>query len=299
MIPELQTFVAVVRHGSFAAAGERIGLTQSAVSGQIRRLEDALGFSLFDRTGRSAALNAAGVRTLARAEDLLARFGRLGDADDGPDAPPALRIGAIATAQPTLVAEALPAFRDRHPAGRVRLVPGVSMQMMDQMDGGQLDAAIVVRPPFALPGGLVWQPLLSESYVLLARTSAVRRGADWRALVEASPFIRYDRASFGGRHVERFLREHGCRVREAFEVDEIPALFALAARGLGVAIAPLAAACLPLPPGLRTLPLGQPGFDREIGVVIRRSPPGHPALIDLVRALQAVARLGAARRRIS
>ena len=59
MINELRTFIAVCRHGTFAAAGERIGLTQSAVSSQIKRLEEALGFELFDRTGRSATLNAA------------------------------------------------------------------------------------------------------------------------------------------------------------------------------------------------------------------------------------------------
>ena len=68
MINELRTFIAVVRHGTFAAAGEHIGLTQSAVSSQIKRLEDSLGFALFDRTRRSATLNAAGAATLGGAE---------------------------------------------------------------------------------------------------------------------------------------------------------------------------------------------------------------------------------------
>lgn len=64
MLRELKTFIAVTRHGTFAAAGMHIGLTQSAVSAQIRQLEQALGVPLFDRTGRQATLNAAGLRAL-------------------------------------------------------------------------------------------------------------------------------------------------------------------------------------------------------------------------------------------
>jgi len=60
VLRELKTFLAVVRWGTFAAAGSRIGLTQSAVSAQMQRLEEALGAPLFTRTGRSATLNEAG-----------------------------------------------------------------------------------------------------------------------------------------------------------------------------------------------------------------------------------------------
>jgi DNA-binding transcriptional LysR family regulator len=62
MLRELKTFLAVAQHGTFAAAGLHIGLTQSAVSAQIRNLEQALGVRLFDRTGRQAILNPAGQR---------------------------------------------------------------------------------------------------------------------------------------------------------------------------------------------------------------------------------------------
>jgi DNA-binding transcriptional LysR family regulator len=283
MIPELRTFIAVVRHGSFAAAGERIGLTQSAVSSQIRRLEAELGFALFERTGRSATLNEAGVRTLARAEELVARFSRLGEPGDGPDAPALLRIGAIASAQSTLVARAMPAFRALHPTTRVRLVPGVSMQMMDQMDGDQLDAAVMVRPPFALPAGLAWQPLVRESYALLVPPRTP--GDDWRTLIESLPFLRYERTSFGGRQVARFLHERGCRLQEAMEVDEIPALIAMVKAGLGAAIVPLSESCLPLPRQVRAVSLGNTTLSREIGVVARRGSDQHPALADWVRCL--------------
>src|SRR5471032_825996 len=74
MMRELKTFLAVVRFGTFASAGAHIGLTQSAVSAQIQRLEEDLGFPLFDRTGRSATLNAAGKQTVDTAEELLSVY---------------------------------------------------------------------------------------------------------------------------------------------------------------------------------------------------------------------------------
>ena len=62
MIRELKTLVAVAREGTFAAAGQKIGLTQAAVSAQMQRLEGELGFELFDRSGRSARLNSISAR---------------------------------------------------------------------------------------------------------------------------------------------------------------------------------------------------------------------------------------------
>lgn len=85
MIRELKTFICVTQRGTFAAAGQQVGLTQSAVSAQIKSLEDSLGVKLFDRTGRSATLNSAGQRAIPLAEEILRLFGRMGAADSGND----------------------------------------------------------------------------------------------------------------------------------------------------------------------------------------------------------------------
>lgn len=197
MINELRTFIAVCRHGTFAAAGERIGLTQSAVSSQVKRLEEALGFALFERTGRSATLNAAGQTTLARAEEICALYAKLGELPDDAASGGLLRIGAIASAQSTLVARALARLRKELPLLRVHVSPGVSMRLMDELDAGTIDAAVIIRPPFGILPELAWQPLVQEPYVLIAPRKLP--GKDWRALLREQPFLRYDRASFGGR----------------------------------------------------------------------------------------------------
>ncbi|WP_163018573.1 helix-turn-helix domain-containing protein, partial [Pseudomonas viridiflava] len=78
MIRELKTLVAVAQAGTFAAAGNRIGLTQAAVSAQMQRLEAELGFALFERKGRSAQLNRMGHQTLLQAQELIRLYHNLG-----------------------------------------------------------------------------------------------------------------------------------------------------------------------------------------------------------------------------
>ncbi|CAN7411238.1 LysR family transcriptional regulator [Acidovorax sp. LjRoot129] len=276
MLSELKTFIAVCRHGTFAAAGDRIGLSQSAVSSQIKRLEETLGFELFDRTGRSATLNAAGQATLVRAEEIHALYAKLAELPSEGIATGLLRIGAIASVQPTLLARALALLRGEHPQLRVHVVPGVSMKLMDELDAGKIDAAVIIRPPFGMLPDLTWQSLIREPFVLLVAADV--KGTDWRALVQDQPFLRYERTSFGGRMVERFLRHEGLAVHDAVEADEIPALIHMVAKGLGVALVPLVEAHQPLPPNVRVLTLGAKTFYREIGLLQRRPRASTPAV---------------------
>ncbi|RSZ30232.1 LysR family transcriptional regulator, partial [Variovorax beijingensis] len=284
MINELRTFIAVCRHGTFAAAGERIGLTQSAVSSQVKRLEEALGFELFERTGRSATLNAAGQTTLARAEEICALYAKLGELPDDAASGGLLRIGAIASAQSTLVARALARLRKQQPQLRVHVSPGVSMRLMDELDAGTIDAAVIIRPPFGILPELAWQPLVQEPYVLIAPKKLP--GKDWRALLQEQPFLRYDRASFGGRMVERFLRREGIAVNDSIELDEIAGLIHMTSKGLGVALVPLVEAHLPLPAGVRMLSLGELTFHREVGLLQRKPRASPPAAAQFAQCLR-------------
>lgn len=287
MIPELRTLIAVARHGTFAAAGEHLGLTQSAVSSQIKRLEESLGFELFDRTGRSATLNAAGSTTLARAEDIVALFARLGELPDDASVQGLLRIGAIASVQSTLLTRALVRFRQQFPQLRLRIVPGVSMHLMDQLDAGEIDASVMIRPPVGLLPELTWQPLVREPFVLLV--PAQIRGRDWRQILQTQPFLRYERTSFGGRMVERFLRSARLVVQESIEIDDIDGMVQMVAQGLGVALMPMVEAHLPLPREVRAISLGEQTFYREIGL-IQRLPAVHPVVMgQLVRCLREAA----------
>ncbi|MGJ7579392.1 LysR family transcriptional regulator [Variovorax sp. RHLX14] len=284
MIAELKTFIAVCRYGTFASAGERIGLTQSAVSSQIRRIEEHLGFSLFDRTGRSATLNSAGQTVLERSEVICALFAKLGEPADEDSPQGLLRLGSIASAQPTLVARAIEIFRRTFPLVRIHISPGVSLRLMDDLDAGNIDVAVTIRPPFGIPPDMTWHTLVSEPFVLIVPKDGSKR-KDWRALIDEQPFLRYDRASFGGRLVESFLRRQGITPRDAIELDEISGLIHLVSKGLGVALAPMVEAHLPLPDGVRAVSLGEHTFHREIGLLQRGNRMDPPVVAHFARCL--------------
>ncbi|MBN3847479.1 MULTISPECIES: LysR family transcriptional regulator [Burkholderiaceae] len=269
MLSELKTFIAVSQYGTFSGAGARIGLTQSAVSAQMQRLEQELGFPLFDRTGRSATLNEAGRETLALAGDIMTLYARLAERGAGAAESGMLRVGAIASAQVSLLADALARFRDDRPGWRIRVVPGVSLGLLGQVDSGELDLAVIIKPPFALPSELEWRTLVAERFVLLVPKKLARGARSWRELLRSEPFIRYDRASFGGRLVDRFLRRARLTVRDAIELDELQAIVQLVARGMGVALIPDTAGLGKWPASVVALELGDQTFQREIGLVQR------------------------------
>ncbi len=264
MIRELKTFIAVAREGTFAAAGQRIGLTQAAVSAQMQRLEAELGFDLFDRTGRAAHLNKRGQQLLLQAQELLHMYSTLGSQPMDPQRSTRVSIGAIASVQRSLLPMALTRFHREFAQCRTRVLPGVSMELVNLVDAGELDLAAVIRPPFSLQSDLAWTTLAREPYRLIVPAST--KGDDWIELLGEHPFIRYDRASFGGRQVDRFLRQMHISPREVCELDEQEAIIQLVANGLGVALVPETRAW---PAGVRALDLGEHGFHRDVGLVHR------------------------------
>lgn len=265
MIREFRTFVAVARTGSFAAAGEALGLTQSAVSAQIRRLEDFLGATLFDRSARSSELNAVGRDMLAQAEQVLAQVDRMVSHAEVGKVSGTLRIGAIASVQQGLLVQALKRLRADLPEIRVRIVPGVSLGLLAQAGSGEVDLAVMIKPPFALPPELGWRTLLQEPIVLLAPAGMPIR--PWREMAASAPFIRYEKASFGGRIVDNLLRKHHVTVQDVVELDEMEAIANMVREGLGVALLPLTQ-WMDLR-GLSVVRLGQDSVEREIGIVAR------------------------------
>ena len=266
VIRELKTFVSVAREGTFTAAAEKIGLTQAAVSAQMQRLESELGISLFDRTGRSARINRMGLQTLAQVQELIRLYGNLGS--PLPEPPTTLvTVGSIASAQRSLLPMALARFHAQFEDCRSRVVPGLSLQLVNSVDAGELDMAVVIRPAMGLQSDLRWTTLAREPFRMIVPRNVV--GDDWAELLGTQRFVRYDRASFGGRQVDRFLSAMHIEVREICEVDELDAMVQLVARGLGIAIVPQTATQRRWPAGVRAIDLGRHTFHRDIGLVHR------------------------------
>jgi DNA-binding transcriptional LysR family regulator len=274
MLRELKTFLAVARHGTFAAAGLHIGLTQSAVSAQIRNLEQALGIRLFDRTGRQAMLNPAGQRAVPMAQEMLAIFSRMAISEDVSEFRGELKIGAVATAQTGLLPQALLRLRQQAPGLEPKLVPGVSLNLLSQVDAGEVDLAIMIKPPFELPKELSAQVIRREPFVLIVPPQV--DGNDPLRLLAERPHVRYDRNSFGGRLVTRFLREQRIEVNVALELDELEAIVKMVESGLGVSLLPKAGLWLDHSLKVRIIELGELTFYREMVLLQRYSQRNQP-----------------------
>jgi DNA-binding transcriptional LysR family regulator len=284
MMRELKTLLAVAREGTFAAAAIKVGLTQAAVSAQMHRLEQSLGFALFDRVGRAARLNTRGRQVCQQARELLDRYQQLGAPVADTFSGRLISLGAIASVQRAFLPAVLSRFYRSPQACRVRVLPGVSTDFVNQVDTGELDMAMVIRPPFSLQGRLRWTQLFREPFRLLVARTQV--SSDWAQLLATLPFIRYDHASFGGRQVERFLQDRQIAVRDIFELDELEAIVQLVARGVGVALLPQSSVHRRWPAQVRAIDLGKATFYREIGLV--HAPENHldaPVvyLLDLLR----------------
>ncbi|WP_322013564.1 LysR family transcriptional regulator [Paraburkholderia sp. J12] len=267
MIRELKTLTAVAREGTFAAAGKKIGLTQAAVSAQMQRLETELGFALFDREGRTARLNARGQQLLVQAQEILRLYAGLSDVTVDPAVAVRLNVGAIASVQRSLLPDALADFFRQCAGAQARVVPGLSSELINMVDIGDLDLAAVIRPPFALQSDLRWTPLAHEPFRLIVPRAV--RGRDWIELATTLPFIRYDRSSFGGRQVDRFLRRMQLAVCEVCELDELEAIVRLVGNEVGVALLPQTDPHGRWPAGVRAIDLGEHTFHRDIGLVHR------------------------------
>ncbi|AUT61371.1 LysR family transcriptional regulator [Paraburkholderia terrae] len=267
MIRELKTLIAVAQEGTFAAAGKRIGLTQAAVSAQMQRLEAEMGVALFDREGRTARLNASGQQILVQAQEVVRLYNNLSSTAAGPAATVRVTVGAIASVQRSLLPDALARFHAQCPGCTTRVIPGVSMELVNLVDAGEIDIAAIIRPPFSFQSDLRWTTLVQEPFRLIVPRGV--KGKDWAELLANQPFIRYDRASFGGRQVDRFLRRMHFTVREVCELDELEAIVRLVENGVGVALVPQTATYRRWPAKVRAVDLEHHTFHRDVGLVNR------------------------------
>ena len=238
-IRALKTFLAIAEAGSFAAAAQAVRRTQSAVTAQIKTLEDELGQELFDRAKRPPALNAFGHAFVPKAQAVVAAYDRLLEERSADAAVEGeLRLGVVPSVITGMMPKALAALRAKYPGLHVGLVMGLSADLVLRVRQGRLDAAVVSEMT-ERRSGLVWQPFAREPLVLIAPPDAPDHDA--RRLIAEYPFIRYTRQAWVGQLIDRVLRREKLKVNETMSLDTLEAITAMVDHGLGVSIVPLRA----------------------------------------------------------
>lgn len=274
----LETYLLVVDTGSIAAAARRLNITSAAVAQRIRGLEDELGFPLIMRSGRTVSTTEAGAAIVGRVREFLSQIRDLKTLP-GNKIAGELHIGAVSSTITGFLPEILSRLTAKHSGVDVYVVPGSSAILYQQVLTGELDAAIITRPPFDLPKTCDWQVFYKEPLVLLKPSSL--KGDDIKTLLTTQPYIRYDAKAWGGLLVENYIRKIGVRPKVRYDLDALDAIAVLVDRGLGITIVPNWPPPWPAGLSLVRLPVGDSGFDRHVGMVWTRANPR----LRLVRAI--------------
>ena len=261
----LNTFIHEVDRGSMAAAARHLNLTPAAVAQQIRTLERELGVTLIARAGRTVSVTEEGSRILQRARDVLRDVADLRSVANDRSVSGELRLGACPTALAGLLPDALSRMVRKFPQINVFIKPGYSAELYAAVENGELDAAIVLQAPFALPKTCNWEVLREDPLVVLAPAHLADR--DPHDLLREEPMIRYDRHQWGGRQADEYLRKVGIVPHERFELNALNAIAVMVDRGLGVSLVPDWSEPWPAGVQLVRMPLPEPSEPRRMGIV--------------------------------
>jgi DNA-binding transcriptional LysR family regulator len=265
----LESFVMVAETGSFAETARRLHLTAAAVAQRIHALEAEIGARLVSRSGRSVRPTPAGTAILDRARNFLGDVRDLKSIAAGDRPSGELRLGATTTSITGLLPGMLIALTARYPQIDVYVHGGISVDLYHQLLDGELDAAIIAQPPFAIPKAYEWRLLREE--LLMVLTPAALTLSDPHEILASQPLIRQRRNSWVGRLVDGYLRHAGICPRERLELDGMEAVAVMVDRGLGVALVHDWAPPWPEGLSLRRIPLPDNKFARRMGLIWNRA----------------------------
>ncbi|HMN44360.1 MAG TPA: hydrogen peroxide-inducible genes activator [Povalibacter sp.] len=293
-LTELRYIVTLAREQHFGRAAEQCNVSQPTLSVAIRKLEDELGVSLFERGKQGVMTTPIGQRVVAMANTVLEQTAAIKDvaAVDRDQLEGPLALGTLGTIGPYLLPQFIPLLQQS--ASRLSLyVEEDRLPVLTaRLRGGELDAILVAAPfnePDVVAQTLFDEPfvlLLSPSHPLAAKTAIAPDDLDPAEVLllgEGDPFREQVLAAFPQ------LRPQGEWVRSGVSGSTLETLRHMVASRLGVTILPQTAASLPLyaPQMLVSRPFQEPAPRRTLVLAWRISFPRHKAIDLLRRAIQA------------
>jgi DNA-binding transcriptional LysR family regulator len=289
----VRTLRAVVRRASFSRAAEALGLSQPAVSHQIRHLESAVGTPLVERIGRRAVVTLAGGLLLEHAERAFAELELARQAIQRLRGVVAgrVRLGTGATASIYLLPPVLRRLRRAHPELELVVVTGNAAQVAAAVASGDLDVGLVALP--VRGRHLIVTPFRNDPLVAIAPRSREwtkrRRGVRPHDLAE-SPLILYEPGGTIRTVIDGWFRAAGVTPRVAMELGNAEAIKKLVEAGLGVSIGSAITVRAETRAGTLLALALQPPLVRRLALIRRRDRPAGPALDVVLAALHSAAR---------
>jgi len=235
----LRYFRAVAHEGNLTRASERLNLSQSALSAQIRKLEERLGHALFERRGRGLHLTEAGRIALDHAdaifttgEELLGTLAGMGETR------PVLRVGAMATLSRNFMIGLLAPVLAREGI-RIVLRSGSPAELLSELEALALDVVLLNRAPGQEADSPLRSYRLAEQQVsLVGSPNRYRHGDSLAASLAAHPLIVPISDSTVRTGFDALVHRLGIRPRIVAEADDMAMMRLLAREDIGLAALP-------------------------------------------------------------
>ncbi len=268
----MRSFLAVADTGAVTAAAGRVGRTQSAVSLQIRRLEDSIGQPLFTRLPRGVALTARGEQLVPYARRVVALLDEAAIALREKPLTGPVRVGIPDEYSGTVLPRALAAFDERHEGVEVSIRCDHSQGQMDALARDELDLAVIYD----------WSYVAEGEILCIDPTVWVTSIPHQQHLRQPVPVAYYFRSDWCRDFAEDSLNRQGIAWRPAWGCDLAGGMRVSVTSG--IAIAPLSRSTIP--PGCRELTAedGFPIID-SARVVLRRNPRGGSPAVEGMAAM--------------
>lgn len=263
-LQQLKALTAILECKSFSAAANKIGLSHSAISLQIKSLEEEMGQALFDRQTRPPIFTPSGRRAAELAQQALAMIENVKLLGSGKMEMDTLSFGVV----PTTLRDVLPRILDQvqrhHPKLQLKVKSGLSGELTAQVLNRELDAAIVTSPVSQVPN-LTVHELVSEPIFVIGPRNM--NALDDEDLLRQRPFIAFSKKTWLGQQISSRLQARGIFVEEIMEVDSLDAIERMVADGFGVSIVPERFLANKLSENLVKVPFCTPQEHRRLSLI--------------------------------
>lgn len=287
-LDHLATFKLVASRKSFSGAADALGLSQPAVSLQIRQLEHTLQTRLVERTGRGVRLTTAGQALLSHIGTIDQAVGAAihGVTATTQDVSGTVTLGTGATACIHLLPPLLARLRKEHPRLTVRVRTGNTQDILRDVEDNRIDIGLVTLP--VAGRNLHISPVIEDEFrvIMQAGESAADTGvtaADLRAL----PLIIFESGSGTRALIDRWFQSEDLAVQPVMELGSIEAIKRMVQAGLGYSIVPAMSVAHPKDrAGLSVMALN-PGLCRTLGVAIRQDKVRNKSINAVLKLIEA------------
>ncbi|ANZ07214.1 TPA: LysR family transcriptional regulator [Raoultella ornithinolytica] len=285
----LATFRLVVQRGSFSAAADVLGLSQPAVSLQVRQLEQFLQTRLIERTGRGIKATAAGMALLAHGDNIERAVSAavLSVSEFNREISGAITLGTGATACIHLLPPVLQQLRQAHPLLTVGVTTGNTLDIVRAVEENRLDLGLVTLP--AHGRNLAIDPLVDEEFVFIFACGQDALPLELTPeVLQALPLIAFEAGSGTRELIDGWFRASGRDISPVMQLGSIEAIKRMVRAGLGYSIVPrMAVAHHDDRQGLRVQSL-TPLLHRQLGVVMRQDKILSKGIGEMLRLLREV-----------